>query len=65
MGPARGRLAVALDLLTDSMALVGQHGVYCRNERFVGQPKMDIALVMEQLTDAKQLVQSAMEQLKA
>ena len=27
MGPARGRLAVALDLLTDSMALVGQHGV--------------------------------------
>jgi hypothetical protein len=64
MGPARGRLAVALDLLTDSMALVGQHGVYCRNERFIGQPKMDIALVMEQLTDAKQLVQSAMEQLK-
>ena len=63
MGPARGRLAVALDLLTDSMALVGQHGVYCRSERFIGQPKMDIALVMEQLTDAKQLVQSAMEQL--
>ena len=27
MGPARGRLAVALDLLTDSLALVGQHGV--------------------------------------
>ena len=65
MGPARGRLAVALDLLTDSMALVGQHGVYCRSERFIGQPKMDIALVMEQLTDAKQLVQSAIEQLKS
>lgn len=65
LGPARGRLAVALDLLTDSMALVGQHGVYCRSERFVGQPKMDIALVMEHLGDAKQLMQSAMEQLKA
>ena len=65
MGPARGRLAVALDLLTDSMALVGQHGVYCRSERFIGQPKMDIALVMEQLTDAKQLVQSAIEQIKS
>ncbi len=64
MGPARGRLAVALDLLTDSMALVGQHGVYCRSERFPGQPKMDIALVLEQLTDAKELVQSAMEALK-
>ena len=64
MGPARGRLAVALDLVTDSMALVGQHGVYCRSERFPGQPKMDIALVLEQLDDAKQLLQSAMEEIK-
>jgi len=64
LGPARGRLAVALDLLTDSMALVGQHGVYCRSDRFPGRPKMDIALVLEQLDDAKQLVQSAMEDLK-
>lgn len=64
MGPARGRLAVALDLLTDALALVGQHGVYCRSDRFPGQPKMDIALVLEQLDDAKQLVQSAMAELK-
>ncbi len=64
MGVARGRLGVALDLLTDSLALVGQHGIYCRSDRFVGQPKMDIALVLEQLDDAKQLVQSAMEELK-
>jgi len=64
MGTARGRLAVALDLLTDSVALVGQHGVYCRSDRFIGQPKMDIALVLEHLDDAKQLVQSAMEELK-
>jgi hypothetical protein len=63
MGPARGRLAVALDLVTDSMALVGQHGVYCRSERMPGQPKMDIALVLEQLDDAKQLLQSAMSEL--
>ena len=65
MGPARGRLAVALDLLTDSLALVGQHSVYCRSERFPGQPKMDIALVLEQLSDAKELVQSAMDQIRA
>ena len=64
MGHARGRLAVALDLLTDSMALVGQHGVYCRSERFPGQPKMDVALILEQLNDAKELVQSTMEQLR-
>jgi hypothetical protein len=65
MGTSRGRLAVALDLLTDSLALVGQHGVYCQSERFAGRPRMDIALVLEQLDDAKQLVQSAMEELKA
>ena len=64
MGPARGRLAVAMDLLTDSLALVGQHGIYCRSDRFHGKPKMDIALVLEQLDDAKQLLQSAMEALK-
>ena len=64
MGATRGRLAVALDLLTDSLALVGQHGIYCRSERFPGKPKMDIALVLEQLDDVKQLVQSAMQELK-
>ncbi len=64
MGPARGRLAVALDLLTDSLALVGQHGVYCRSERFPGRPRLDVALVLEQLEDAKQLVQSAMAEMK-
>jgi hypothetical protein len=64
MGHARGRLAVALDLLTDSLALVGQHGVYCRSERFPGRPRMDVALILEQLNDAKELVQSTMEQLK-
>jgi hypothetical protein len=65
MGPARGRLAVALDLLTDSLALVGQHGVYCRSERFPGQPKMDVALILEQLSDAKELVQSAMDAMRS
>ena len=65
MGPSRGRLAVALDLVTDSMALVGQHGVYCQSDRFPGKPKMDIRLILEQLDDAKQLLQSAMAEIKA
>ena len=63
MGSMRGRLAVALDLLTDSLALVGQHGVYCRSDRFPGQPKLDVALVLEQLSDAKELVQQTIEEL--
>jgi hypothetical protein len=45
--------------------LVGQHGVYCKSERFPGKPRMDIAMVLEQLDDAKQLVQSAMENLRS
>ncbi len=63
LGQANGRLAVALDLLTDAVALVGQHGVYCQSARVGGGPKMDIALVLEHLNDAKQLVQSAMEEI--
>lgn len=64
MGPARGRLAVSLDLLTDAMALVGQHGVYCQSARQPGKPTMDIQAIMKGITDAKALIQSAMQELK-
>ena len=33
MGVPRGRLAVSLDILTDALTLVGQHGVYCQSAR--------------------------------
>jgi hypothetical protein len=61
MGQSRGRLAVALDLLTDALAMVGQHGVYCQSARTPGKPTLDIALVLEQIGDAKELVQSVIE----
>ena len=61
LGPTKGRLAVALDLLTDALALVGQHGVYCQSARIAGGPKMDIALVLEQIGDAKEILQSLIE----
>jgi hypothetical protein len=61
MGAARGRLAVALDLLTDALAMVGQHGVYCQSQRTPGRPTLDIAIVLEQIGDAKELVQNVME----
>jgi hypothetical protein len=64
MGVPRGRLAVTMDLVTDAMALVGQHGVYCQSQRWPGKPVLDIQLVMKSLTDAKELIQSVMEQLK-
>jgi len=61
MGSTRGRVAVALDLLTDAIAMVGQHGVYCQSTRMPGKPELDIALVLEQIGDAKELLQSAIE----
>ena len=61
MGAARGRLAVALDLLTDALAMVGQHGVYCQSSRRPGQPTTDLAFVVQQIGDAKELVQSVIE----
>src|ERR1700722_3391931 len=64
MGVARGRLAVTMDTITDAMALVGQHGVYCQSQRWPGKPVMDIQIVMKSLTDAKELIRSVMEELK-
>jgi hypothetical protein len=61
MGRSRGRLAVALDLLTDALAMVGQHGVYCQSARMPGRPALDIAMVVEHIGDAKELVQSVIE----
>lgn len=61
MGATRGRLAVAMDLLTDAMAMVGQHGVYCQSARTPGRPALDIAMVVEQIGDAKELLQTVIE----
>ena len=64
MGVPRGRLAVTMDLVTDAMALVGQHGVYCQSQRWPGKPVMDVQFIMKNLTDAKELIQSVMEELR-
>jgi NACalpha-BTF3-like transcription factor len=64
MGPVRGGLATALDVLTDALALVGQHGVYCRSARQPQYPAMDVRLVMEQIEQSKELIIAAMEELK-
>ena len=64
MGVPRGRLAVTMDMITDAMALVGQHGVYCQSQRWPGRPVLDVQIVMKSLTDAKELIQSVMEELR-
>jgi hypothetical protein len=64
MGMERGRLAVTLDLLTDALVLVGQHGVYCQSARQPGKPAMDIQMISQCITGAKELVGSVMEELQ-
>jgi hypothetical protein len=63
-GRERGRLAVSLDRLTNALVLVGQHGVYCTSQRNPTVPAMDIRLVTRELANAKELVQSVMEELR-
>src|SRR5215467_4116406 len=64
MGVMRGRLAVALDSLTDALTMVGQHGVYCQSARQPGKPAMDIQIVLKGITDAKELISSVMEEIR-
>jgi len=64
MGTSRGRLAVSLDMLTDALSLVGQHGVYCQSARQPGKPAMDVQMIMNELVGAKELVSSVMEELR-
>jgi hypothetical protein len=64
MGVERGRLAVALDLLTDSLIMVGQHGVYCASSRNPSKPALDLQAVLGGMEGAKALIQSVMEELR-
>jgi hypothetical protein len=63
LGIPRGRLAVTLDMITDALILVGQHGVYCTSARNPNAPALDLQTVMQQLTGAKELIQSVMQEL--
>ena len=65
MGAERGRLAVALDMLTDSLILTGQHGVYCISNRNPSKPRLDLQAVLAGIEGAKELIQSVMANLEA
>ncbi len=63
-GTERGRLAVALDRMTNALVLAGQHGVYCTSQRNPTLPAMDLRMINQELVHAKELVQSVMEEIK-
>jgi hypothetical protein len=66
MGAQAGNLALALDSLTDALALLGQHTVYCRVDRGprAGEPPLDIAGALDTLQKAKALVQQTLLDLR-
>ena len=63
-GKERGRLAVSLDRITNALVLAGQHGVYCTSQRNPTVPVMDLRVILLELTHAKELMQSVMENLR-
>ena len=65
MGIPAGRLAVTMDVLTDALVLVLQHGVYCQSARQPGKPAMDIQIISQGLEHAKELVASVMQDLRS
>jgi hypothetical protein len=64
LGAERGRLAISLDMLTDALILIGQHGVYCVSSRNPSKPALDLETVLDQINGAKQLIQSTMAELE-
>lgn len=44
--------------------MVGQHGVYCQSARQPGKPAMDIQIIAQCLTEAKELVAGVLDELR-
>lgn len=63
MGPVQGKLAVLLDLLTDSMIIAGKHSIYCRGKRS-GEGNPDMEVITQGLLQSKELVQAIMDHLR-
>jgi hypothetical protein len=66
MGKEAGNLALALDRLSDVMAMLGLHKVYCRVEKGprAGEPPLDLQELLDVLQKAKSLVQEVMLRLR-
>jgi hypothetical protein len=64
MGPVQGKLAVLLDILTDSLITAGKHGIYCRNKQKPDEPSLDMQFIMDGLSQSKELVQSVMDHFR-
>ena len=66
LGPDAGALALALEQITDAMAQVNLHTVYCRVEKGArgGAPTRDIADALATMQKAKDLLQATLQRLR-
>ena len=67
LGPDAGNLAMVLERLTDVMALINLHAVYCRVEKGprAGRPPLDVEQIIATLDAAKRLLQETLQGLNA
>jgi hypothetical protein len=66
LGAEAGNLALAQEQLTDAMAMVNLHAVYCRVEKGprAGNPPLDVVELLRTLEKSKRLVQETMQHLR-
>ncbi|MBL8877482.1 MAG: hypothetical protein JNG88_00045 [Phycisphaerales bacterium] len=65
LGPLRGHLAAALDVLTDLSVVLGTHVAYCRVGRDAQRPMPDMQQAIDYVSQAKELVSSAIRHAHA
>jgi hypothetical protein len=67
LGDEAGTLALVLDQLTDAMAMINLHAIYCRVEKGprVGKPPLDVADLLKTVEKAKELVRETLNRLRS
>ena len=64
MGPTRARLALAMDILTDSLILLGQNKVYTHQVTGKEKRDHDIDSVIRELQQVKRLLTESLAESK-
>jgi hypothetical protein len=62
LGHDAGNLARVLEQLTDLMAMINQHAVYCRVDKGprTGRPPLDVAEMLQVIENVKELLQETL-----
>jgi hypothetical protein len=66
LGADAGNLALVLEQLTDVMAMINLHAVYCRVEKGprAGMPAFDVVELLKMVETTKELVQETLTRLR-